>query len=381
MKSVLVVGAGIAGAVVAWECAEAGYLVTVIEKSEHIGGNCRDYDNEHGEKIHAEGPHLFHADSKSPAVAWLSQFTEWVPYEHRVRALLEDGRTTPLPVNATTLEDVFGVKLETEEEAQELLDDLRDKSIGTPINTDEVFLKSTGEYLANIFFRPYTAKMWSKPATEIEAKVGARIPTRTNRDDRYFTDSFQQMPEEGFSAIFEKIFQHPNIHLIRNKTYNCHANEFFNKVFLSCPIDEYYDYQYGSLPYRSVKFEEREVDSDQPATTVNFTDDGIYTRSTQWSLIPTSGRREDGKSTVTYEIPCDPRENDGKCYYPVRNEDSLNLYRRYEELAERDGLTFIGRLGLFLYYDIAPCVNATLMIVRKWIKSDSLVESENTISL
>ena len=371
MKSVLVVGAGIAGAVVAWECAEAGYSVTVIEKSEHIGGNCRDEVNEHGERIHVEGPHLFHADAKSPAVGWLSQFTEWVPYEHRVRALLEDGRTTPLPVNATTLEDVFDVKLETEDEAQKLLDGLRDSTIGTPTNSDEVFQKSVGSTLANIFFRPYTKKMWNKDAKEIDAKVGARIPTRANRDDRYFTDSFQQMPKEGFTPIFEKIFSHPNIHLVLNRTYNCHANEFFHKVFLSCPIDQYYGNCFGSLPYRSVKFVEGEVDDNQSATTVNFTDDGIYTRSTQWSMIPTSGQREDGRHTVTLEIPCDPIENEGKCYYPVRNKDSLNLYQRYVELADEDGLSFIGRLGLYIYTDMAPCVNSSLMIVRKWIESDS----------
>jgi len=175
------------------------------------------------------------------------------------------------------------------------------------------------------------------------------------------------MPTDGFTPIFEKIFSHPNIDLVLNKSHNCRENVSFDKIFLSCPIDEYYDYEFGRLPYRSVKFVEGVVDEDQSATTINFTDDGIYTRSTQWSLIPTSGRRKDGKSTVTLEVPCDPAENEGKCYYPVRNEESLNLYSKYAELAEKDDLTFIGRLGQFIYYDMAPCINATHIIVKRFL--------------
>ena len=346
----------------------SGHRVTVIDKRDHIGGNAYDHVNDFGERIHDYGPHLLHGSKDSVAIKWLSRFTEWVPYEHRVRAQLEDGHTTPLPVNATTLEDVFDVKLETEKEAQELLDDLREKDIVTPINTDEVFLKSVGKHLANIFFRPYTLKMWGKPASEIDAKVGARIPTRANRDDRYFTDDFQAMPKDGYTAMFERILDHPNITVKLGINYTREASMFFNHAFLTIPIDRYYDCCYGSLPYRSIKFVKGLTDENQPATTVNFTDGGIYTRSTQWSLIPNSGVSDTGTHQVTLEIPCDPKDNEGECYYPVRNEGSLNLYEKYRELAAEEGnVTFCGRLGQFEYLDMVPAVTKALQTVKPFV--------------
>lgn len=370
MKSYLVVGAGFVGSVIARELAEAGYQVTIIDQRSHIGGNAYDHENEYGERIHDYGPHLFHGSKDSVAVKWLSKFTEWVPYEHKVRALLDDGRTTPLPVNATTLEDVFNVTLENEEQAQRLLDDLRDEDIVTPMNTDEVFLKSVGEALANIFFRPYTLKMWGKSATEIDAKVGARIPTRANRDERYFTDDFQAMPKGGYTAIFEKILDHPNIKIQLGVKYTKQASEFFTHVFLTIPIDRYYGCCFGKLPYRSIKFVESKVDEKQEATTVNFTDDGIYTRSTQWSLIPNSNIRATGPHTVTLEEPCRPEDNNDECYYPVRNEASLKLLEKYQQLAARDGnMTFCGRLGWFEYLDMVPAITKALQTVKPYCAS------------
>ena len=368
MNSYLVVGAGFVGSVIARELAEAGHKVTVIDQRSHIGGNAFDHENEHGERIHDYGPHLFHGSKDSVAVKWLSRFTEWVPYEHKVRALLDDGRTTPLPVNADTLEDVFDTELHTEDDAQKLLDSLRETAIETPVNTDEVFLKSVGTTLADIFFRPYTFKMWGKPATEIDAKVGARIPTRANRDDRYFTDDFQAMPKDGYTAMFERILDHPNITVKLGIKYTRHAEDFFTHTFLSVPIDRYYDCRFGSLPYRSIRFVEGEVDVDQLATTVNFTDDGEYTRTTQWSLIPNSSRRTNGPHRVTLEVPCDPKDNNDECYYPVRNEDYLNLYSRYQELAAEEGsITFCGRLGWFEYLDMVPAINKALKTVKPFV--------------
>jgi len=368
MSSYLVVGAGFVGAVIARELADAGNRVTVIDKRSHIGGNAFDRVNENGERIHDYGPHLFHGSKDSVAVKWLSNFTAWTPYEHRVRALLEDGRTTPLPVNTTTLEDIFGVKLESPEDAQRFLEDLQDKSIEAPVNSDEVFLKSVGDKLANIFFRPYTAKMWGKPATEIEAAVGARIPVRANRDDRYFTDDFQAMPTLGYTAMFHNILDHPLITVRLNTHYDRHANEFFEHAFLTIPIDRYYDNCFGELPYRSIRFVEGFNEEDQPATTVNFTDKGKYTRVTQWSLIPNSGHNDNGPHSVTLEVPCEPKDNNDECYYPIRNKESLGLYSKYQELAEKDGnLTFCGRLGWFQYLDMVPAVNKALQTVKPFI--------------
>ena len=366
-KSYLVVGAGFVGAVIARELAEAGHYVTVIDKRSHIGGNAFDYVNEHGERIHKYGPHLFHGSKDSVAVKWLSKFTTWIPYEHRVTALLEDGRHVPLPVNRTTMEAVFDSDLGEVGACKKLLE-REQVDIPEPKNSDEVFLKSVGEKMANIFFRPYTKKMWGKPATEIEAAVGARIPVRINRDNRYFTDDFQMMPEDGYTATFARIFDHPNINLKLSQNYTKRADEFFHHTFLTIPIDRYYDCCYGELPYRSIRFAEASLFGDQPTGTVNFTDTSQYTRRTQWDLIPNSGRRQDGAHTITLEIPCDPKENKDECYYPVRNKDSLELYAKYQKLAEEEGnITFCGRLGWFQYLDMVPAITKALQTVKPFV--------------
>ena len=371
---VLVVGAGFAGAVVARECAEAGHAVHVIDRRPHIGGNAHDAVNSHGERIHLYGPHLLHGERDSVAIRWLSRFTEWVPYEHRVRALLADGRTTPLPVNRTTLEDVFGVPLATEDDAKALL--AAEVSPLRPSNTDEVFLASVGPRLADIFFRPYTRKMWGVCPSELEAAVGARLPVRCNRDDRYFTDSFQAMPKEGFTAMFARIFDHPHIELSLGEAYGPEHDRCYDHVFLSLPIDEYFHFRFGRLPYRSIRFESDQVSQDQSATVINYTDTNIYTRCTQWDLIANSGRRGDGQHTITREIPCDASANNNECYYPVRNQHSLALYDRYRALAEREvHKTFIGRCGLFRYIDMVPCVTIHLQLVTRFLAGEPLPQA------
>jgi UDP-galactopyranose mutase len=362
---ILVVGAGFAGCVIARELAEAGVDVHVIDRRPHLGGNAFDQVNAHGERVHLYGPHLLHGDGDSTAIRWLSRFTEWMPYEHRVRALLPDGRTTPLPVNRTTLEDVFNVVLHQEEEARQLLS--QEVVNSERRNTDEVFLSSVGPRLADLFFRPYTRKMWGVDASQLEAAVGARLPVRLNRDDRYFTDSFQAMPRDGFAAMFERILNHERISISLNEAYRPELDNGYIHTFLGVPIDEYFDFRFGRLPYRSIRFENVEQREDQAATVVNFTDAGPYTRITQWDLIANSGRRLDGFHSCTREIPCDPKENNQECYYPVRNGDSLSLYGCYEELAGREERrTFIGRTGLFRYIDMVPCVNIHLQIAARF---------------
>lgn len=358
-------GAGFAGCVIARELAEVGVDVHVIDRRPHLGGNAFDQINAHGERIHLYGPHLLHGDGDSTAIRWLSRFTEWTPYEHRVRALLPDGRTTPLPVNRTTLEDVFNVVLGHEDEVRQLLD--HEVIPSERRNTDEVFLSSVGPRLADLFFRPYTRKMWGVDARQLEAAVGARLPVRLNRDDRYFTDSFQAMPRDGYAVMFERILNHERISISLNEAYRPGLDIGYAHTFLGVPIDEYFDFRFGRLPYRSIRFENVECREDQAATVVNFTDAGPYTRVTQWDLIANSGRRGDGFHSCTREIPCDPEENNHECYYPVRNSDSLNLYGCYEELAGSEPRrTFIGRTGLFRYIDMVPCVNIHIQIAARF---------------
>lgn len=366
---ILIVGAGFAGAVLAREFAEAGHDITVIDRRLHLGGNAFDFVNFNGERIHQYGPHLFHGSADSVAVKWLSRFTEWVPYEHRVRARLSDSREVPLPVNADTLEAVFSQKFQSEEDAKEFLHS-KQAEIANPENSDQVFLRSVGEELADIFFRPYTRKMWGREAREIEAAVGARIPVRFDRDDRYFTDSFQAMPKDGYTAAFQRIFDHENIKLILGQAYNEGMELYFDHMFTAMPIDAFFDYKHGKLPYRSIRFTLDKVWRDQSATTINFTDDGPYTRRTQWDLIPNSERSSQPYHTVTYETPCEPEENDGECYYPVRNRESLELYGRYLEEAGKLGkVTFCGRTGLFQYLDMVPAITIHLKMAADFISA------------
>jgi UDP-galactopyranose mutase len=363
---VLVVGAGFAGSVIARELADAGISVDLIDQRPHLGGNAFDQVNQHGERIHLYGPHLLHGDKNSRAVQWLSKFTEWTEYEHRVRALLPDGRTTPLPVNRTTLEDVYNIKLKSDQEAKRLLE--KEVCSTDCRNSDEVFLSYVGQRLADLFFRPYTRKMWGIEATQLEPAVGARLPVRLNRDDRYFTDTFQAMPKDGYTAMFERVLDHRNISVNLGQSFRKELMVGYAHTFLSMPIDEYFDYQLGRLPYRSIRFEHIESMHDQPSTVLNYTDQGVYTRITQWDLIPNSGRRGDGLHSCTREIPCNPIDNHNERYYPVRNKGSLGLLSEYGRLAEQEqGITFIGRTGLFRYIDMIPCVSLHLQIAKKFL--------------
>ena len=366
---ILIVGAGFAGAVLARELAEAGHTITVIDKRDRIGGNAFDFVNGNGERIHQYGPHLFHGSEDSVAVKWLSQFTEWVPYEHRVKARLSDLREVLLPVNADTREVVFSTEFHSEEDAQGFLHTLQTE-ITKPSNSDEVFLRSVGEVMADIFFRPYSRKMWAKDPTEIEAAVGARIPVRFNRDDRYFTDTFQAMPRDGYTAMFARIFDHENIQVVTGQGFTHGMETRYDHTFTAMPIDAFFGFKHGKLPYRSIKFNVDKVWANQSATTINFTDDGPYTRRTQWDLIPNSGRSTQPYHTVTYETPCDPEENGGECYYPVRNRESLDLYSKYLDDARTLGnITFCGRTGLFQYLDMVPAITIHLKMAADFLSS------------
>lgn len=364
----LVVGAGFAGAVLARSLAEAGHDVTVLERRGHLGGNAFDYVNQYGERIHCYGPHLLHGAADCKAVRWMSRFTDWVSYEHRVRALLADGSTTPLPVNRTTLEDVFGVSLNTDAEAEDFLNALR-VPIDKPANSGELFLSTVGERLTDIFFRPYTQKMWGVPPESLAVGIGARLPVRTCRDDRYFTDSFQALPLDGYAAMFERIYDHPRIKVFLNTPYSKGDEAGFEHAFLSVPIDHFFDCIFGELPYRSILFEERVSSEDLPSSVLNFTDCGPHTRVTQWSLLPNSGRSVGGGvNTLTYERPCAMSDNPGEFYYPVQTPDSRRLLARYQDLAAGlSNITFCGRTGLFRYLDMIPAVTLHLDMVESFL--------------
>ena len=366
--TVLVVGAGFAGATIARVLAEAGIGVHLIDKRSHIGGNAFDELNAQGERVHRYGPHLLHGNADSEAVAFLSRFCSWIPYEHRVRALLPDGRTTPLPVNRTTLEDVFAVQLASEFETQVFLDSLRSKDI-TPLNSDQLFQANVGDQLADLFFRPYTRKMWGVDASELAIGIGARLPVRVNRDERYFTDSFQALPRDGYTDLFRQMLDHPLISLELGCLFEQAMESHYQHCFLSVPIDQYFDHCYGVLPYRSILFHQRMTSSEeQPAPVINFTDSGVYTRSTEWGLLPNSPASIPGQRQVTLEEPCSMERNPGEYYYPVQTKQSQQLLARYQDLAQQqEGITFCGRTGLFRYIDMLPAVTLHLAMARRYL--------------
>jgi UDP-galactopyranose mutase len=368
--AILVVGAGFAGAVYARTLAEAGYQVKVIDRRPHIAGNAYDERDENGVRIHRYGPHLFHT-SNEEVVDWVRRFGEWVPYEHRVKALLPDGQLAPLPVNRNTIELVFGIRLENPEAVADFL-----KSVALPFpeprNAAEHLYGSIGRELTDLFFRPYTRKMWQMDLEEMDASVVKRIPLRFDEEDRYFPDErFQIMPRDGYTALFECILAHDNISVETAVEFEPAMLRDHHASFLSVPIDEHFEYCFGELPYRSIRFEHRAVARDPGLAwaVTNFTDTGIYTRETHWHIIP----YHDGTAaqvTATREIPCDYKDNDHERYYPVKTADNryVAVYQRYRDLAaENPRVVFIGRCGTYQYLDMHQVINQSLAGARRWL--------------
>ncbi|MCP5130588.1 MAG: NAD(P)-binding protein [Pseudomonadales bacterium] len=371
MMRVLIVGAGFAGGVIARELAASNrFRVTVIDKRDHIAGNA--YDPLHpqsGSRYHKYGPHIFHTNN-SPIVDYLSRFTDWVPYQHKVRAILPNGLSAPMPINRATLNSHYGVELADEQEMKDFLDGVR-KPCASPGNALEYLQSIYGEELAELFFGRYTRKMWGLEMADMPVAVVARLPVRYGDDDGYFDDQFQIMPAQGYLALFERMLDHPAIDIRLDTAFSRSMESQFDHVFNSMPIDEYFDNAFGPLPYRSIKFEHR---FDEPykydVPTVNFTDTEKYTRKTAWALYPGCGG-EVGDH-VTYEIPCSYEDNNMERYYPIKTVDGWpqRRYKQYAELAkERQNMTFIGRCGQYVYYDMHQAVANSLVIARKFIES------------
>ena len=369
VNKILIVGAGLAGSTIARVLAENSFEVVVIEKRNHIAGNVFDYVNSNNERIHKYGPHLLHCNKNSEALNFLSRFTKWIKYEHKVRALLENGKTTPLPVNKSTLEDVFAKSFKNESETKEFLNSIRDRDL-IPKNTDQLFKSSVGEKLSNIFFRPYTKKMWGIDPKELAVSIGARLPVRTNNDNRYFNDDFQALPQHGYTAMVKKMLDHKNIEILLNTHFNKGMEKNYLHSFLSIPIDEYFNFKCGELPYRSIIFEQRfEEGPDLEAAVINFTDTSPYTRKTQWNLFPNSYDSKKNIKTITYEKPCSIKSNPGEYYYPVNIKSSRQIYYDYEKMAKKEqSITFIGRTGLFKYIDMIPAVQMHIKFANDFLK-------------
>jgi UDP-galactopyranose mutase len=374
MRSVLVVGAGFAGAVYARTLAERGLHVVVIDRRNHIGGNAYDEIADGGARVHRYGPHLFHTSSRR-VVDWLGRFGRFVPYEHRVEALLPDHRYVPLPVNRQTINIVFDISLKTNGEVEAFL---AAQSIPTeePRNAAEYLCSRIGTNLTDLFFRPYTKKMWNLDLEDMDAAVVKRIPLRFDEEGRYFpNDKYQMLPEHGYTSIFENILDHHHIQVSLNTKFHSSLLLGYDHCFNSMAIDEYFSEEFGPLPYRSIRFHHRAEPLDYSrgtASVINFTDDSPYTRETDWSLLP---KHDDGlvRKTITREQPCDYRDNEMERYYPVKTSDGRNdvIYRRYKDRAETEAkMTFIGRCGTYQYLDMDQVINQSLTRALAWLESN-----------
>ena len=359
---VLIVGAGFSGSVAAENLAQAGYSVLVIDRREHVAGNAYDELDSHGILIHRYGPHIFHTNADR-VVEYLSKFTEWLPYEHRVLAEVS-GQLLPIPINQDTINRLYGLDLDEAGVAQYLE---RVRESRQPVKTSEdVVLNSVGPDLCDKFFRSYTRKQWGIDLSELSGNVAARIPTRTNRDDRYFTDSFQKMPKDGYTRMFENMLNHPNIKVEVGVDFETMRDKVQSEYTVyTGPIDAYFDYCYGKLPYRSLHFEHEHlagVSRYQQVGTVNYPNQHAYTRITEFKHL--TAQQHAGTSIVR-EYP----RAEGDPYYPIPRPDNEQLYQRYKALADAEPNTiFVGRLAQYRYYNMDQVVAAALKAVEPLIE-------------
>lgn len=359
MFDYLVVGAGFAGATVAERLASrAGKKVLICDKRPHIGGNAYDHYDDAGILVHKYGPHIFHTNSRE-VYEYVSQFTEWRPYQHRVIACV-DGQLLPIPINLDTVNRLYGTSYTSFE-----LEDFF-KSVAEPVaqvrTSEDVIVGRVGRELYEKFFRNYTRKQWGLDPSELDACVTARVPVRTNRDDRYFTDTYQVMPRGGYTRMFERMLAHPNIKTLLNADYReVEGTIPHAEVIFTGPVDEFFDFRYGKLPYRSIDFtfETKNVPVSQPAPVINYPNENAYTRVTEFKYLT---GQEHPKTTVVYEYPKDG----GDPYYPVPRPENAALYKRYQGLADATAhVHFLGRLGTYKYYNMDQVIAQALTLYAR----------------
>lgn len=368
---VMVVGAGFAGAVMAERLAsQSGLKVLVIDKRPHIAGNAYDQRNDAGILFHQYGPHIFHTNS-SEIVDYLSRFTKWHPYEHRVLAQV-DGKLVPIPINRTTLNTLYGLDLQSDQEAAAFFES-RAEPVDIIKTSEDVVVSAVGQELYEKFFRGYTRKQWGLDPSQLDKTVTARVPTRTNTDDRYFTDSFQAMPAEGYTKMFEQMLEHPNIDVLLGVDYR-EVREAYphDHLVFTGPIDEYFGYRYGKLPYRSLRFEHETLDQEwlQPVAVVNYPDESVpYTRVTEYKHM--TGQHS-GRTSVTREYPA----AEGDPYYPIPRPENQKLFKRYQALSQLEpNTTFVGRLATYRYYNMDQIVGQALAVYRKKFAAPYIVST------
>jgi UDP-galactopyranose mutase len=354
------VGAGFAGSVIAERLAQGlGRNVLVIDRREHIGGNAYDQLDNAGVMVHRYGPHIFHTNAQR-IVDYLSRFTEWRPYEHRVLARV-DEHLVPIPINLTTLNTLYGLSM-TEAQAEVFLAE-RAEPVAEIRTSEDVVINQIGRQLYEKFFRGYTRKQWGLDPSELDKSVTSRIPTRTNDDDRYFTDTFQMMPMDGYTQMFERMLDHPGIDLLLGTDFATVRDRIDYRQLIYCgPIDEYFEFCFGRLPYRCLQFRHETLPTPQfqSVAVVNYPDQSVpYTRITEYKHL--TGQSHP-LTSISYEFPC----ANGDPYYPIPRPENAELYKRYKALADdTPGVTFLGRLGTYKYYNMDQVVGQALALYQR----------------
>ncbi len=363
MFDYLIVGAGFAGSVLAERLARgSNKKILICDKRPHIGGNAYDHYNEAGILVHKYGPHIFHTNSRE-VFEYLSRFTEWRPYQHRVRASV-DGQIVPIPINLDTINLLYGLNL-TSFEVEDFF-----KRVAEPreqIKTSEdVVVSSVGRELYEKFFKNYTRKQWGLDPSELDASVTSRVPTRTNRDDRYFTDTYQAMPLHGYTKMFEKMLDHPNIKVLLNCDYREIKTDIpYREMIYTGAVDSFFEYRYGKLPYRSLEFkhETHDVSVFQTAPVINYPNEHLYTRVTEFKYLT---GQEHPKTSIVYEFP----QAEGDAYYPVPRKENADLYARYKALSDATPhVHFVGRLATYKYYNMDQIVAQALTVYAKMVSA------------
>ena len=355
----LIAGAGFAGCVMAERLAsQSNKKVLIVDKRDHIAGNAYDYYDKDGILIHKYGPHIFHTNSKE-VFDYLGKFTPWRFYEHEVLGSV-DGKLLPIPINLNTINKMYDLNL-TSDELENFFEERAEKK--SRIKTSEdVVVNKVGRELYEKFFRGYTRKMWDLDPSELDASVTARVPTRTNTDNRYFTDTYQFMPAHGYTHMFQNMLAHPNIKVMLNTDYKEIIDMIpHEKLIFTGPVDEYFNYCYGKLPYRSLdfKFETLNKKNFQCTGTINYPNENAYTRITEFKHL--TGQKH-AKTSVVYEYP----QAEGDPYYPIPRPENADLYRRYQCLADTlENTYFTGRLATYKYYNMDQVVAQSLTLFKK----------------